>query len=232
MLELLDPKHIDPIAYEQGLIQEIRNFSLLPERRIGWHYVLDYTWIAHRFAQVYKPGMKVIDIGCGPGAVHGYLESKFDLDIVGIDMQRWEKDYVDLVGDFAHESFRQQHGFGPASVDLIISSSAFEHNPPENHERLVDICMQCLRPGGYLLTTFAAAPAQTWFFKPTHQWNLSRNEIEAMYGLAFSEFDYAGVLSRWANHHEISAAFAARFKGRDLAGPPYLAVAAMKQRAA
>ncbi len=100
MLELLDPKKLDEIAYEGGLLARMREFSLLEGKRIGWHYVMDYTWLATRFAVVYKPGMRVVDIGCGPGAVHGFLEAEFGVDILGIDMERWEKDYVDLKGNF------------------------------------------------------------------------------------------------------------------------------------
>src|SRR4051812_34120947 len=157
MLELLDPIQLDPIAYDAGLLARMRPYSLLPDQRIGWHYVMDYTWLAVRFGEVYRPGMRVIDIGCGPGAVHRFLEVTHGVDILGIDMERWPRDYVDVQGNFTDPAFRRPNDLGPPSVDVIISGSAFEHNPPADHARLVQTCMDVLRPGGVLLTTFAAA---------------------------------------------------------------------------
>ena len=88
---------------------------------------MDYTWLAIRCEGILKQGMRVIDIGCGPGAIHGYLESKYNIEIIGIDINKWEKDYVDIVGSFVDEDVRAKNGLGPNSMDLIISTSAFEH---------------------------------------------------------------------------------------------------------
>jgi cyclopropane fatty-acyl-phospholipid synthase-like methyltransferase len=232
MLELLDPIKLDPIAYDAGLLARMRAFSLLPNQRIGWHYVMDYTWLVQQFAQAYRPGMRVIDIGCGPGAVHGFLESTYNVDILGIDMERWERDYVDLQGNFTDSAFRVANGLGIGSVDIILSGSAFEHNPPEEHRNLIQVCMATLRAGGRLLTTFAASPDQTHFFKPTHQWNLSQADIESLYGDRFDEYDYDGIWRRWREHHEMAEGCRARFKRFEANDPPYISVAAAKLKAA
>ena len=42
MIELLDPKDIDPIAYGKGYLFSIKKSSLLPDQRIGWNYCMDY----------------------------------------------------------------------------------------------------------------------------------------------------------------------------------------------
>ncbi|HEX3359342.1 MAG TPA: class I SAM-dependent methyltransferase [Tepidisphaeraceae bacterium] len=232
MLELLDPKSLDPIAYDGGLLARMQEFSLLEGKRIGWHYVMDYTWLATRFAAVYRPGMRVIDIGCGPGAVHGFLEAEFDVDILGIDMERWEKDYVDLKGNFTDPAFRAANDLCDESIDIILSGSAFEHNPPEDHRALIQVCMDTLRPGGVLLTTFAAASKETHFFKPTHQWNLTQADIESLYGDRFDQYDYDGVWNRWREHREMAEGCRKRFKRFEANDPPYISVAAEKRKAA
>src|SRR3954452_1674566 len=230
MLELLDPKKLDPIAYEDGLLARMTPYSLLPDHRIGWHYVMDYTWLAVQFAEVYRPGMRVIDIGCGAGAVHAYLEATHDVEILGIDMERWEKDYVDVTGNFTDPAFRTANYLAAESVDIILSGSAFEHNPPAEHRKLVQACMDTLRPGGALLTTFAAALSETHLFKPTHQWNLKQSDIESIYDDRFEEYDYTGVWRRWREHREMADGCRKRFKKFDDTDPPYLSVAAAKKK--
>jgi cyclopropane fatty-acyl-phospholipid synthase-like methyltransferase len=232
MLELLDPMKLDRIAYDEGLLARMTPYSLLPDHRIGWHYVMDYTWLAVRFGEIYRPGMRVVDIGCGPGAVHGYLEATYNVEILGIDMERWEKDYVDLQGNFTDSAFRASNGLGVGSVDVILSGSAFEHNPPEDHRKLIQACMATLRPGGALLTTFAAASSETHFFKPTHQWNLMQADIESLYGDRFQDYDYNGVWKRWREHREMAEGCRKRFKRFDANDPPYISVAAAKRKAA
>ncbi|MGH7214239.1 MAG: class I SAM-dependent methyltransferase [Tepidisphaeraceae bacterium] len=226
MLEILDPKKIDPIAYDGGLLDDIRAFSKLPDQRIGWHYVMDYCWLAVNFGRHFKRGMRVVDIGCGPGAVHGYLEYRYGTDVVGIDMEKWGDDYVDLQGDFCDDAFRAANGFGDGSIDLIVSASAFEHNEIEAHRRLVDVCLKTLRPGGVLLTTFATGRGPTHFFKKTHQWNMDRDDIESIYRDRFDSFDYESVWQRWRAHHDMAPACLKRFGKMDDQDPPYLAVGA------
>lgn len=161
MIELLDPKNIDPVAYEKGVLQDICEYSLLPDNRIRWNYCMDYTWVAMRCDSFLNPGMIVVDIGCGPGAVHGYLENKFGVNIIGVDMHRWEKDYVDIAGNFSNTRFRREHGFLPETIDCIISTSAFEYNRPAKHHKIVSVCLESLKKGGRLITTFTASPRRT-----------------------------------------------------------------------
>ena len=52
--------------------------------------------------KIIKKGMFVIDIGSGPGALHGYLENKYSVNILGIDRDKWKEDYVDIEGDFTN----------------------------------------------------------------------------------------------------------------------------------
>jgi hypothetical protein len=43
MIELLDPKDIDPIAYAKGYLSKIKKYIRLPDQRISWNYSMDYT---------------------------------------------------------------------------------------------------------------------------------------------------------------------------------------------
>ncbi len=224
MIELLDPKKIDPIAYDEGILFDIREFSLLQGKRIGWNYCLDYTWIAIRCCTLLKPDMVILDIGCGPGAIHGYLEYKYGVNIIGIDNNRWEEDYVDVEGDFLDETTRINNGKRPGSIDLIISSSAFEHIHPNDHSQLVRICLDCLKSGGYLITTFTTTPWRTR--RIDDHWDISKHDIEEIYGEQFISFEYLGVWWRWRKHREIPTNHKNRYGKWFLWDPRFLSVGA------
>jgi len=228
MIELLDPEKIDPVAYKKGRLKEICRFSLLPGKRIGWNYCMDYTWLSSRYEKYIKKRMKVVDIGCGPGAIHGYLEKKHGVKIIGIDMNRWEKDYVDYVGDYSDAAFRCKCGIENGSIDLIISTSAFEHNTLEEHMALVNACLSTLKKGGRLITTFSASPGRVRYSKNENRGDLSKEAIEKIYNDKFEEFDYKSVWKRWRKHRDIPRAFKKRYGWYKWTSfsPPFLSVGA------
>jgi SAM-dependent methyltransferase len=225
MIELLDPKNIDQIAYNEGRLKRIRAFSLLKDKRIGWNYCMDYVWLSMRLENGITRKMKIVDIGCGPGAIHGYLENKYKTKIIGVDINRWNKDYVDFQGDYTDQKFRKKIGINNNSLDLIISTSAFEHNTPKEHKRLVEVCLKTLKKGGRLVTTFAATK-KTYYFNASHQWNLSKADIEKIYKDNFDTYDFDEIRKRWINHTEIPSAFRKRFGFKVLRFPNFLSVGA------
>jgi len=227
MIELLDPKNIDPVAYENGVLQDICEYSLLPDKRIGWNYCLDYIWIVMQCEGLFKPGMVIIDIGCGPGAIHGYLENKYGVEIIGIDMHRWEKDYVDILGDFSDTRFRKEHGFTEESIDCVLSISAFEHNKRAKHRHVVEVCLNCLKQEGRLISTFAASKERMSYFKPSKQWNLSHDDIYSIYDEPVENFsDYDEIWQRWHDHKTIPGNYKERYGSWGPQTPSFLSVGA------
>jgi SAM-dependent methyltransferase len=222
LIELLDPKYIDPYAYDKGVLEQIRQYSLLPGKRIGWNYCMDYSWLAMHCENLLRPDMRIVDIGCGPGAIHRYLEEKHGVNIIGVDTRKWENDYVDIVGNFTDSELRKQCGFADNSLDVIISTSAFEHNTPEAHQHLVETCMQALKTGGVLLTTFSVGDVFS-VEESAHQWNLPQSMLESIYRVGFTAYDYAEVKRRWRNHREMPDAYRARYGKWELNDPEFLA---------
>lgn len=222
MLKILDPRELDPIAYEQGYLDEIKEFSLLENKRIGWNYPLDYIWIYKEVQGFLRSGQRILDIGCGPGAIHGYLESTYGVDIIGVDINRWDDDYVDLVGDFGSSEFREINGFGRESLDVVISTSAFEHIEPARHKEVIQVIKDTIKPGGCFISTTTIAPKKTRTVY-SNQWDLSQEDLELVYGEELVG-NYKEIKSFYQNHKEMPKLYKERF-GRWLPWyPKYLSI--------
>ncbi len=99
-----------------------------------------------------RPGMRVLDIGCGWGAFAKYAAEKYDVDVVGITVSREQVnlarrlccnlpveikllDYRDLDGEF----------------DRIVSIGMFEHVGYRNYRAFFETVFDCLAPDGLFL---------------------------------------------------------------------------------
>lgn len=213
-LRLLDPLKIDPYAYDQNNLSRIKKYSLLGGGRIGWNYPMDYSFIAEMFEELsnknkIKPGMTFIDIGCGPGAIHGYLEAKYGITLIGVDMKRWREDYVDVRGDFLDIEVRRAMGIELGSVDGFISVSALEHLPLDKNKKVLKVCKEYLKAGGFILATASTSKTHS---QSLDQTNYSQQELENIYQAKFESYDYDSVFKRWRAHKELMPAYQARYK--------------------
>ncbi|MGM0582629.1 MAG: SAM-dependent methyltransferase [Bacteroidota bacterium] len=172
--------------YDENLINEIEKFSLLDNNRIGWNYYMDYSFVAKEFERNFKESKhsRFLDIGCGPGGIHGFLEDKYDIDIYGLDLKKWEGgDYVDEVKNFLDKKFEKK-------FDGIISISAFEHQPYKDHKACVKKCKEILADNGFLLiTTTGDLENRTY----GNQYICGINKLQDIYGEEVnnaSDFEY------------------------------------------
>ena len=112
---------------------------------------------AHIAAKLYlKPGMKVLDIGCGWGGMALYLHEKCGVDVVGITLSEEQLavarqrakdagvadhvkfeliDYRDMTGEF----------------DRIVSVGMFEHVGVPYYREFFRCCHNLLKPDGVML---------------------------------------------------------------------------------
>lgn len=224
-------KYLDPIEFNDFRLSnefnKMLNFSLLEGKRIGWNYPLDYSFIVLELKKIKNlKNKKIVDIGCGPGAVHGYLEDLLGVDIIGVDQKHWEKDYVDLIGDFSDEDFRRKNNLN--NIDVIISSSAFEHNSPSNHQKLLKACKKAMTSGGVLITTSAAnSKNYNSKFRKSFQVNLSPSLVQKIYGEKIQNLtEYNNIRKRYIEDDEISTGYKKRFN-KDIKSLNFLALGAV-----
>ncbi len=95
----------------------------------------------------FRPGAKILDLGCGSGATVGYLRKDHALDAFGIDPDS--------------SSIPKQHNFfmanadcipfPPASMDGVLMECSF--SMMENQQAVLQECFRVLKPGRKLVVS-------------------------------------------------------------------------------
>ena len=82
-----------------------------------------------------------------------------------------------------------------ASVDVVVSVSAIEHNELDTVGAVVDELMRVLKPGGRLLATVSATRDADFWHQPSRGWCLTEQTLRKVFHLGsetpsnFSEYD-------------------------------------------
>lgn len=107
------------------------------------------TWRIHKAAPYIPPSARVLDIGCGDGAMFRALGSRIASG-VGIDTAAVPRDYG---------SFRFIQGYAPSALpegdryDAITLLAVLEHIPPAPQHELAAACFSLLHPRGRVVCT-------------------------------------------------------------------------------
>ena len=100
-----------------------------------------------------EPGLKVLDIGCGPGDILDFMP---DVDYVGVDL---DANYVSAAtrrhghrGTFLQGSVAGFEIPGAGSFDLVLAAGLLHHLDDTDAGHLFRLARRALVPGGRLLT--------------------------------------------------------------------------------
>ncbi len=110
-----------------------------------------------------KPGMKVLDIGCGWGGFARYAAEKYGVEVVGITISKEQvahgQDYCkDLPVAIRMQDYRNLNEI----YDRIVSVGMFEHVGTDNYKTFMDIAARCLKDDGlFLLHTIGGNSSTT-----------------------------------------------------------------------
>lgn len=194
-IELLSPVKISQSPYRKKLVDA--------NIRGGWNYALDHTWLYENIDQYIKKNTAVqfpvtLDIGCGNGMLHTFLESELHIGVIGIDRVFGLCPYdsrdprMDLCIDFTKENT-----FFKNNVDIIYWCSSIEHNEPEQQKICVQKSLEALKPGGLFLATFGYSKTSN-FFKPSDQYNLSEKDAENVFNCKWKQKpDFDAMVSEY-----------------------------------
>jgi ubiquinone/menaquinone biosynthesis C-methylase UbiE len=115
-----------------------------------------------------RPGMRVLEIGCGTGALTVAMAAK-GAKVVGIDLEAGMLAQAEnrVTASGLDESVDLQHmdaaliaeRFEPASFDLIVSSLAFSEMARDAQAYVLTACLSLLAPGGKLAILDEISPS-------------------------------------------------------------------------
>lgn len=99
-----------------------------------------------------RPGMTVLDIGCGWGSFMAHAAQHYGVVCIGATVSReqmeWAKRrYASLPLEFRLQDYRQLDG----KFDRIVSLGMFEHVGRKNHLAFMQLARRCLKDNGLLL---------------------------------------------------------------------------------
>ncbi len=118
-----------------------------------------------------KPGMKVVDIGCGWGGTPRYLSEKYGVHVLGITVSKEQAAFAKnfcrgLPVEIRLEDYRKLRG----KFDRVLSVGMFEHVGYKNYRIFMKVVRRCLKNDGlFLLHTIGSNVSRVttdpWFEK-------------------------------------------------------------------
>ncbi|PSJ47991.1 cyclopropane-fatty-acyl-phospholipid synthase [Zobellella endophytica] len=99
-----------------------------------------------------KPGMRVLDIGCGWGSFMSYAAEHYGVECVGVTISReqaeWARQrYPGLPLEFRLQDYRDLN----EPFDRIVSIGMFEHVGHKNYRTYMEVAHRCLKEQGLFL---------------------------------------------------------------------------------
>lgn len=99
-----------------------------------------------------KPGMKVLDIGCGWGAFGKYAAEKYNVKTVGITVSKNQVELGRRLCEGLHVEFRlMDYRDVNEKFDRIVSVGMIEHVGYKNYRTYFEMANKCLNEGGLFL---------------------------------------------------------------------------------
>ena len=99
-----------------------------------------------------KPGMEVLDIGCGWGSFAKYAAQKYKVKVLGITVSKEQVRFANkLCKDLDVEIRLKDYRDLNEKFDRIVSIGMFEHVGPKNYKKFFKVVNRCLRDNGLFL---------------------------------------------------------------------------------
>ncbi|HEY4074486.1 MAG TPA: cyclopropane fatty acyl phospholipid synthase [Herbaspirillum sp.] len=99
-----------------------------------------------------KPGMTVLDIGCGWGSFMRYATERYQVRCVGVTISREQAEWAQAQSagmplDFRLQDYRDMN----ERFDRVVSIGMFEHVGHKNYRTYMEVAHRCLEDGGLFL---------------------------------------------------------------------------------
>lgn len=110
-----------------------------------------------------KPGMKILDIGCGFGGLAYHLANNYNVFVTGVTLSKEQKKYAN--NHFNHpnvniiiQDYRNTNG----KYDRVYSIGMFEHVGRKNYKEYFDKCYNLLNKDGIMLLHTIGTNRRKW----------------------------------------------------------------------
>jgi cyclopropane fatty-acyl-phospholipid synthase-like methyltransferase len=174
------------------MTEHLRRVLAIPAAYRLWWNVVGGPALAKVLINEYvrpKPGMRILEIGCGPGTIVSYLPPS---DYLGFDLS---PEYIELArrrfpkAQFVCERVSQFSLAKEQSFDLVLALGIVHHLADAEARQLFQISYDALEPGGKLVTIDGVwSDGQS----PVARWLLARDRGEHIR----SEREYVGIASQ------------------------------------
>lgn len=129
------------------------------------HYIsFDYVWVASELLYYILSGVeptKILDAGSGRGVFQFWLARSFNCDVIALDRRKehcfnWvleRKEILNVKNITPKADDLISTGLESNSIDIITSTSSFEHNKPEEIQKIFDEMSRVIKKEGHLIFT-------------------------------------------------------------------------------
>ena len=115
-----------------------------------------------------RPGMTLLDVGCGWGSVMKRAVERYDVNVVGLTLSKNQAAYCqhlleEIDSDRSRRVFLRGWEEFDEPVDRIVSIEAFEAFPKDRYAAFFQTCYRSLPAGGRMvLQTILGHPLKRW----------------------------------------------------------------------
>lgn len=147
-----------------------------------------------------KPGMRVLDIGCGWGPFGKYAAEKYQVEVVGITVSKEQielgrKLCAGLPVEFRLTDYREMN----EKFDRIVSVGMIEHVGYKNYRTFFQVANRCLKDNGlFLLHTIGHLKSTKTFDQWSHKYIFPNGMLPSASQLS-QAFESLFVMEDWHN---------------------------------
>jgi len=110
-----------------------------------------------------RPGMRVLDIGCGWGGLCRYAAEEYGCEVVGVTLSEDQVAFAsEACAGLPVEIRLQDYRDVRERFDRIVSVGMFEHVGAKNHRAFMETAVRCLDPEDGLMLLHFFATQRSW----------------------------------------------------------------------
>ncbi|MCJ1354669.1 MAG: hypothetical protein MMC33_004658 [Icmadophila ericetorum] len=137
------------------------------------------TAYVDKLLSVLSPGAKILELGCGPGVPCTQLFVEKAFSVTGVDVSASQIELakeVAATATFIHADMMTL-SFPEGTFDAITAFYSIFHLPRSEQPKMIDKCLEWLKPGGYFLCNLGTEEGDVlregWFEEGVRMWSFN-----------------------------------------------------------